>query len=500
VRRLTAVLVALGAAVLLAAPVAAHPLGNFSISRYTAIHLDERSVELRYVVDLAEIPTFQELQAQGVVADPAHPGALAYAARKADALRAGLHLEVAGQAMTLERHAVEILFPPGAGGLPTLKLGARYRATLPSPRGTAALSYRDENYPDRAGWKEVILTAGSGVTLVVSSVPEQDRSQALADYPTDLLDSPPQDTAAHALFTRDGVVVAEVPSAPAAGDRALRPNRQAAGDVGLPQLLQATSGELGVVLFALAVAAGLGALHALEPGHGKTMVAAYLVGSRGTAWHAVVLGVVVTASHTAAVYALGAATLYASHYVVPERIYPWLAVATGVTIAALGLYLLGQRSRGELARGHDDHHDGGHHHHGHEHGHDHGHHQLHGHHHAHGHHQHDTVSLKQLFALGVTGGIVPCPAALVVLLGAVSLGRIGFGLVLIVAFSAGLAAVLIATGLLVIHARRILLRASGEGRMVTRWLPLTSAALITLVGVAMTIRALAAVVPGGAAS
>ena len=116
------------------------------------------------------------------------------------------------------------------------------------------------------------------------------------------------------------------------------------------------------------------------------------------------------------------------------------------------------------------------------------------------HHQHDTVSLKQLFALGVTGGIVPCPAALVVLLGAVSLGRIGFGLVLIVAFSAGLAAVLIATGLLVIHARRILLRASGEGRMVTRWLPLTSAALITLVGVAMTIRALAAVVPGGAAS
>lgn len=494
-RRLAAVLVALGAAALLAGPVAAHPLGNFSVSRYTAIHLDERSVELRYVVDLAEIPTFQELQAQGVVADPAHPGALAYAARKADALRAGLRLEVGGQALTLERHAVEILFPPGAGGLPTLKLGARYRATLPPPRGTAALSYRDENYADRAGWKEVILTAGPGVTLVVSSVPEQDRSQALADYPADLLDSPPQDTAAHALFTRDGIVVADVPSAPTAptaGDQALRPNRQAAGDVGLPRLLQATSGGVGVILLALVVAAGLGALHALEPGHGKTMVAAYLVGSRGTAWHAVVLGVVVTASHTAAVYALGAATLYASRYVVPERIYPWLAVATGVTIAGLGLYLLGQRSRGEHAHGHDHHdHDRVHHHHGHEHGHD----------HAHGHHHHDpAVSLKQLFTLGVTGGIVPCPAALVVLLGAVSLGRIGFGLVLIVAFSAGLAAVLIATGLLVIHARRILLAASGEGRIVTRWLPLTSAALITLVGVAMTIRALHAVLPGGAAS
>jgi nickel/cobalt exporter len=503
VRRLAAVLVALGAVAVLAAPVAAHPLGNFSISRYTAIHLDEGSVELRYVVDFAEIPTFQELQAQGVVADPAHPGALAYAARKADALRAGLRLEVAGQAMTLERHAVEILFPPGAGGLPTLKLGARYRAMLPSPRGTAALSYRDENYADRAGWKEVILTAGAGVTLVVSSVPEQDRSQALADYPADLLDSPPQDFTAHALFTRDGVVVAEVPTAPTAGDQPLRPNRQAAGDVGLPRLLQATSGGVGVVLLALAVAAGLGALHALEPGHGKTMVAAYLVGSRGTAWHAVVLGMVVTASHTAAVYALGAATLYASHYVVPERIYPWLAVATGATIAGLGLYLLALRSRGEHAHAHDHHHAGAHHHHGHPHGHDH----AHGHHHHHddahagGHHHHDPpVSLRQLFTLGVTGGIVPCPAALVVLLAAVSLGRIGFGLVLIVAFSAGLAAVLIATGLLVIHARRILLRASGEGRMVMRWLPLTSAALITLVGVAMTIRALHAVLPGGAAS
>jgi nickel/cobalt transporter (NicO) family protein len=207
-----------------------------------------------------------------------------------------------------------------------------------------------------------------------------------------------------------------------------------------------------------------------------------------------VLGLVVTASHTAGVYALGAAILYASRYVVPERIYPWLAVATGVTIAALGLYLFVRRYAGGPAAGHAHHHDGGHdhahdHHHGHAEGHGHG---------AGGHHHHaGDVSLQQLVTLGVTGGIVPCPAALVVLLGAVAMGRVAFGLLLIVAFSLGLAAVLIVTGLLVVYARRLMARVHGEGRLITRWLPLTSAAVITLVGAAMTLRALQAVLTAG---
>jgi ABC-type nickel/cobalt efflux system permease component RcnA len=255
-----------------------------------------------------------------------------------------------------------------------------------------------------------------------------------------------------------------------------------------------TTKELGVgiVLFALVAAAGLGAFHALEPGHGKTVVAAYLVGSRGTAWHALLLGLIVTASHTAGVYLLGAVTLYASRYVVPERLYPWLGVISGLTVAGLGFYLFLRRY---ASKNHP-------HEHAHPHEHGHGHHQhgfvgnSHGPEGAHASHhlQHgkpgDAVSLAQLFALGVTGGIIPCPAALVVLLSAVALRRIGFGLLLIVAFSVGLAAVLIAIGLLMIYARRFMSRFQGEGLLISHWLPLTSSAVITVLGVAIAVQAL----------
>jgi ABC-type nickel/cobalt efflux system permease component RcnA len=200
------------------------------------------------------------------------------------------------------------------------------------------------------------------------------------------------------------------------------------------------------------------------------------------------------------VYLLGGVTLYASRYIVPERLYPWLGVLSGLTITGLGALLFHRR----YARG------GGPHHHGHAHGHhDHGathHHHHHGatndphahddsHGHAHGigaHHHHGhggAVSLRELVALGVTGGIIPCPAALVVLLSAVSLGRVGFGLILIVAFSIGLAAVLIAVGVLMVYARRFMSRWEGEGPLITRWLPLTSAALITVLGVGIAVQA-----------
>jgi ABC-type nickel/cobalt efflux system permease component RcnA len=240
-------------------------------------------------------------------------------------------------------------------------------------------------------------------------------------------------------------------------------------------------------VFAALLAAALGAFHALEPGHGKTVVAAYLVGSRGTARHALILGLIVTASHTAGVYLLGGVTLYASRYIVPERLYPWLGAVSGLIIAALGFALFLRRYASR-----DGHH--GHEHHGHTHDHAHGHHHHHG--HDHGHHHHvpsgQTVSLRELFALGITGGIVPCPAALVVLLGAVALRRVGFGLFLIAAFSVGLAAVLIAIGLLMVYARRLMARFQGEGRMVTRWLPLTSSAVMTVLGLAIAGQALMA--------
>ena len=272
---------------------------------------------------------------------------------------------------------------------------------------------------------------------------------------------------------------------------ALEPNRQSTPRDRFTELMTLRSMSPAVIFLALAIAAGLGAFHALEPGHGKTMVAAYLVGARGTAWHALLLGVIVTVSHTAGVYLLGGVTLYASRYVVPERIYPWLGAVSGLTIAGLGAVLFLRRSAGARGHGHDHHHHGhdgsGAHHHGHALDHHHGHDHHHGDDHASSH-----VTLKQLFTLGVTGGIVPCPAALVVLLSAISLGRVGFGLVLIVAFSLGLAAVLIATGLLVVSARRLLTRVQGEGALITRWLPLTLSAVITVVGLVILVQSLQA--------
>src|SRR5206468_12477473 len=202
----------------------------------------------------------------------------------------------------------------------------------------------------------------------------------------------------------------------------------------------------------------------------------------------------VTAAHTAGVYLLGVITLYASQYVVPERLYPWLSVASGVMIMALGLVLFARRYSGK--EGIISHHD--HNHHPHEHhshvSHEHRNHDHHGHAHHHEHaHYHALdreTSLRELLTLGISGGIVPCPAALVVLLSAVSMQRIGFGLLLIVAFSVGLAAVLITIGLLMVYARQFMSRFQVNGRLTTRWLPLTSSAFILVFGVALIVQAL----------
>src|SRR5262245_46250476 len=478
--------VLVAALALLATSAAAHPLGNFSISHYSGLRFDEGGVELHYVLDLAEIPTFQEIQETGIVPDPDHPSVAVYARGKAEALKAGLLAEVGGQRLAFETQGSQVIFPPGAGGLPTLKIGIRYGAVLPTGEPTTTLSYRDTNYGDRAGWKEIVATRGPGIVFVESSVPQTDRSRQLAEYPTDLLNSPPQDVEARVTFTRQHLAADR--DMPRATGLVLGPSRPSTPRDRFTELI--TAGPTGpyLVLIALLIAMGLGAFHALEPGHGKTMVAAYLVGSRGTAGHAVLLGLIVTAAHTAGVYLLGGVTLHASRYVVPDRIYPWLGVISGLTIASLGVWLCRQRYPGVPPHHHQDH---AHDHHSHVHdGADHAHQIDHVHSHPHAHrHPHGDVTLKQLFTLGVTGGIIPCPAALVVLLSALSLGRVGFGLVLIVAFSLGLAAVLIITGLLMVYARRLMARVQGDGVLVSRWLPLTSSAVITIVGLALVIQA-----------
>ena len=496
-----------------------HPLGNFSISHYTAIRIEERAVVLRYLLDLAEIPTFQEIQDTQIVPQAGHPSLAAYLAHKVEVLQDGLILELNGRRLPLRAETSEVLLPPGAGGLPTLKLGILYRAIAAG--GTLAnaneLRYRDLNFTGRTGWKEIVATGDQGITLLSSSVAEQDRSRQLTDYPTDLLNSPPQELEAHVVFApqvrpsavtaiepRQAEVPGSVPPSHTATSEVrmrfapvrLEVNRQMTPRSSFTELMATKQLGFGVILLAIAAAAGLGALHALEPGHGKTVVAAYLVGSRGTAWHALILGLIVTGSHTAGVYLLGAVTLFASRYVVPEQLYPWLGVISGLTIAALGLSLFLRRYAGSThLHMHDHMHRHSHPHPSHPHA------RAHGPHgapfHSHGRRPHDhrpatTVSLRELVALGVTGGIVPCPAALVVLLSALSLHRVGFGLLLIVAFSIGLAVVLIAIGLLMVYAQRFMSRFQGEGAVITRWLPLTSAAVITAFGVAIVVQAFVA--------
>lgn len=230
-----------------------------------------------------------------------------------------------------------------------------------------------------------------------------------------------------------------------------------------------------ILATALAVAFMLGAAHALTPGHGKAIVAAYLAGSRGRLIDAVYLGGIVTATHTASVFALGLATLYASQHLAPERIYPWLSALSGVLVAGIGGWLLWKRVRGGHSHGHQ------HHHHGHDHDHDH---TNHNHHHA------GAISRGGLVSLGISGGLVPCPEALVVLMISVSLQKIGLGLALLVSFSLGLAAVLIAIGVAMVMAAPLVARFAGE-RGWLRALPVASACVVTLLGVALVWQSLA---------
>src|SRR5262249_17597388 len=334
-------------------PSLAHPLGNFSINHYTEIRVERDVIALHYVLDMAEIPTFQVIQETGIVPEVGHSSVSAYLARQAEVLLDGLRLEVNGQPLPLEGVSSEALFPPGAGGLPTLKLGLRYRARLASAVADTLhhLHYQDSNFPGRAGWQEIIAVAGPGITLVRSSVPDTDRSRALTDYPTDLLNSPPPMRQAQVYFRPErppqAVAAVEPPAPPPTVPPVLTANGQATPRNTFTELMTTPQLSLGIVCLALAVAAGLGAFHALEPGHGKTVVAAYLVGTRGTARDALYLGLIVTATPTAGVYLRGAATLYASHYVVPERLYPWMGVISGMIIAALGGYLFLRRYAGE---------------------------------------------------------------------------------------------------------------------------------------------------------
>jgi len=488
----------------------AHPMGNFSINLYSRLALGATRVDLTYVVDMAEIPTYQQFGATR----PSTRVRQAYLQRAAVALRAGLRLAVDGRPRALRLTRQTISFPPGQGGLPLTRIELRFAATLPRARaGTRrAIAYADTNYAGRIGWHEVVVQSAPGARLVRSDAPAVDPTNELRVYPQDMLASPLDIRTAHALIGAGAGPVALNHSVRTAG--AVRPTDPFAA------LITTAQPSPLVLALALLAAVGLGALHALSPGHGKTIVGAYLIGARGTTRHAVFLGLTVTATHTLGVFALGLITLYAAHYVRPEQLYPWLGILSGALILLMGATLVVRRARATLARPiHAPGHAPGHAHdhgHTHAHGHDHGHTHLpeqahdhdHDHHsdngtHAHGPRTHthlppgadgSALTWRSVLAVGISGGLIPCPTALVVMLSAIALQRVGFGLLLIVMFSLGLAGVLAGIGLLFVYGARWLQRMN-EGRLqrlgpALRLLPIASASVVTMAGLVITVQAM----------
>jgi ABC-type nickel/cobalt efflux system permease component RcnA len=404
---------------------------------------------------------------------------------------------------------VRLSFPPGQGGLSLTRLEARFDVALAgAPRTIRVVNGAFE---ERVGWRAIRAIPGDG-TDVVSSVPVGDPTDRLRSYPVELLSSP-FDQRQASLEVGPGTGTVSGPDGPSVG-----PGTETGRGVdGFADLLAGGDTDGLLILVLLAAAFGWGALHALSPGHGKAMVAGYLAGSRGRPRHAVALGLTVTATHTASVIAFGLVTLLASAYIVPERLYPWLGVASGAMVIAVGLSVMRSRLRrwrasraaavegideAHHSHGHgaDHYHDGAHHHH--HHATDHHHHGSHSHQHtgaAAGRGQGDArggapIRPRELLALGMSGGLVPCPSALVVLIAAVSQHRIPLGMVLILAFGLGLAATVTAVGLVTIWGQGLLRRLRPErllfsGR-VSGALPAVSAGVIVVVGMLITYRAL----------
>lgn len=456
----------------------AHPLGNFSVNRYSRLELNEANqLTIVYVLDMAEIPTFQlwpEIDRNGNDEIEASEQ-VAYEAHLAETIGQQLNLSVNGRLVDITQQTASLTFPPGQGDLPTMRLEAAYTAALPAAQ-TWQIDYADNNYADRLGWQEIVFSPTAAAELVSSDSLTTDLSQGLTNYPTDLLQSPPSvrnvTLTLQAAGSPSQPTTATAVTTPAA-ERNRFSSDHFADLIAIPQLTPT------ILIITLLTAFGLGAAHALTPGHGKTIVGAYLVGSRGTAKHAIFLGLTTTVTHTAGVFLFGLLVLFASQFILPEQLYPWLGVFSGLLVVTIGGSMLWERwhSR-QTAVASAQHEEGYHTHFG----------------ISHSHTPtaaNSKITWRSLLALGISGGLLPCPSALVVLLSAIALQRVAFGLVLIVVFSIGLASVLTAIGLTLVYASRFFERFSfGNGRLATI-LPIASAAFITLAGFGITFQAIA---------
>lgn len=497
----------------------AHPLGNFTINQYAGLQVSRNGVLIDYVLDMAEIPAFQEITSfdtnDNGQADSGE--AASYHAGKCAALQASLNLLLDNKPVALSLAFSSVEFPAGVGGLSTMRLTCQFQASVDAS-SPFALSFQNNAFPDRLGWKEIVVIP-DGVTLQ-GDYSSTSASNRLTNYPQDLLTSPLEQRGVEVEITSVGLPASGQSSEAVDGGILTSSDRNDA----FTRLILLEELTLPTLLLALGVSFIWGAAHALTPGHGKMLVGAYLVGSRGTVKHALYLGLTTTITHTLGVFALGLVTLFAAQYIVPETLYPWMSLLSGLFVVGIGINLFVSRVKSSgialpriesnvkkpalspvFEHSHAD--KSGHSHkyvlnasreplqvHDHEHPHVHGHHahDHHGHDHNHADHSHmppNQITWRSLLALGVSGGLIPCPSALVVLLGAIALNKIGFGLILVLAFSLGLAGALAGIGVLFIYAGRLFERFPSQGRMI-RILPVLSALFVSVIGAAILWKAL----------
>jgi nickel/cobalt transporter (NicO) family protein len=456
-----------------AAGAAAHPLGNFTVNTSSGLRVGSDRLTVDYVVDLAEIPAFQTRQAVDADHDGQVDGAEAdrWRDRECPRLAAGLTAAVDGRAVRLAVTRSALTFPEGVGGLPTLRLECALAAPLPVAGRT--LTYRDANHQGRVGWRE-ITAVGDRVILDATDVPSTSPSARLTRYPQDQLSSPlTQRTATLHYHPGGPAAPTDTPGSAVARGGVDRATAAFAALVG------ERSGSAGFAVVALLVAVGLGAAHALAPGHGKTVMAAYLVGLRGSLRQAATIGATVTVTHTAGVLLLGL-VLSTTRAVASERVYPWLGLGSGLLLTGVGVGLL---LRARSGHRHHHHHAHDHDHHGHDHG-------LHGHHHG---PAGRPLGRRGLVALGLAGGLVPSPSAVVVLLAGIALGRAWFGVALVLAYGLGMAATLTGIGLLLAHLRtrmdrRLQVPTGSLLARIGRLLPAVTASVIVLVGLGLALQ------------
>ncbi len=490
-------------AILFAQFLEAHPMGNFSISHYSRLEYTKDGILLKHIVDMAEIPSYQQMEFLDTDYNSkfSDEEKIRYAERISNQLLPNLKVQINQTNLTFKIQNSRLEIRPGAGDLPTFVIYCTYFVEVPVSMisNSNTLEFADQNFPERNGWREIVINRDGGfASLNLPPDTYTERSKGLSQYPTDPTTVMPQEMKLNFKFGNP-LLAAQHQAHSSNIQNGSRENVRPGTlrNDKLAKLITTKELTSEVIFISIIIAFFLGSMHALSPGHGKAIVAGYLVGSRGTAFHAMFLGAVVTLTHTIGVFALGLITLFGSKYILPDTLYPWLGFLSGLSIVIIGSRLFYKRFKMMKSNSTPNHH----HHHDHDHSHDHHgdhhHHHVedHQHHHQHGHShlpvdpETGKITWRSLLSVGISGGALPCPSALVVLLSAISLHRVGFGLILIISFSLGLAAILTSIGLLLLYASKWSQKFQPRGSL-RYGLPVISSLVITILGCIIAVQSI----------